>query len=80
MKKKKNTKKKIEKETREYRIIYSNSGNGYTGAKISLPFEWLEDMGISPDDRNVDITYRPRTKTLSIKKKSSETSIEDDKK
>lgn len=77
MKKKKNTK-KIEKETRKYKVSYSKKDENSFSTKIFIPLEWLEDMGLNPDDRNVDVTYRPRTKTLSIKK-SSETSIDDEK-
>lgn len=74
---KKNTKKKIEKETRRYKVSYTKKDQNSFSTKIFVPLEWLEDMGLNPNDRIVEVTYRPRTKTLSIKK-SSKTSKDDE--
>lgn len=70
--KKRTRKKEVEKETRGYKVSYSKRTDGSFTGKVTFPLEWLEHMGINPNDRNIEVTYRPRTKTLTIKKKSLE--------
>ena len=42
---------------RDANIILGKSGAGSNTAKISLPVTWLEDMGISTEDKAVTISY-----------------------
>lgn len=77
MKKKKNTKKKIEKETRDLKIMFTKTGTTSNTPRLAFPMTWIKDMNIDLDNRNVEVTYHPRTKKISIRKKSSETSIDD---
>lgn len=78
MKKKKNPKKKIEKETRELKVYFRTNLKGSTDTKMSLPFSWFEHMGITSDDRDTEVTYHPRTKKITIRKKGSKTSKDDE--
>lgn len=71
-------KKKVEKETRIYKVSYSKRSDGSFTGKVTFPLEWLQDMGLDIDDRNIEVTYRPRTKTLCMKKLSSVSSKDDE--
>lgn len=71
-KKKRTRKKEIVKETRDANITLSTGGSGGISPRVSLPYLWLEHMGIVANDRAVEITYSPRTKKITIRKKSSE--------
>ncbi len=35
---------------------------------MSFPIEYIKKMGITPDDRNVEISFNEKTKVISIKK------------
>lgn len=74
--KKKNSKKEIVKETRNANIMLHNGGTGGISPRISIPYLWLKHMGIEKNDRAVEITYSPRTKKITIRKKSSEVPID----
>lgn len=74
-KKNRTQKKEVIKETRDIKIMFSETNNGYVNARVSLPLSWLKDMKISKDnddERITEMTYSPRTKKITIKKKSSE--------
>lgn len=71
-KNKKTRKKEILKEDRELKVMFPKSGNGYLNARMVFPMMWLEHMGINPDDRDTIVTYSPRTRKITIRKKSSE--------
>ncbi|MGL5918136.1 MAG: hypothetical protein ACRCYM_02715 [Cetobacterium sp.] len=73
-------KKEIVKETRDIKIMFSETNNGYVNARVSLPISWLKDMKISKEndkDRITEMTYSPRTKKITIRKKGSEVSKEE---
>lgn len=76
-KKKRTQKKEIVKETRDLKFTYGVRGEKYLTAKMTFPLSWLEHMGISPDDRETEVTYSPRTKKITIRKKSSNVSDEE---
>lgn len=74
---KKRIKKQIVKETRDMKIILGKSGTGHRNASTFIPITWLDHMGITEDDRITEMTYSPRTKKITIRKKDSEV-LEDD--
>lgn len=74
-KKKRTSKKEIVKETRNLNVMFASDGKGHYATRISLPSTWLEHMGISPDDREAEVTYSPRTKKITIRKKGSEEEV-----
>lgn len=78
-KKKRASKKEVVKETREIKIMFSETNNGYVNARVSLPLSWLKDMKISKEndeDRTTEMTYSPRTKKITIRKKGAEETTE----
>lgn len=59
------------KENRELKIMFNKSGgtaskNSYS-PKISIPKSWLDDMGITLDEREIIASYE--NKKITIKKK-----------
>lgn len=77
--KKRTQKKEVVKESRDIKIMFSETSNGYINARVSLPLSWLKDMKISKEneeDRTTEMTYSPRTKKITIRKKSSEVPID----
>lgn len=75
--KKKTQKKQIVKETRDISVTLGTGGTGGITPRIFLPYSWLKHMGVETDDRRMEITYSPRTKKITIRKKSSEVSKEE---
>lgn len=75
-KKKRISKKEIVKETRSLKVMFASDGKGHYATRMSLPSTWFEHMGINPDDRETEVTYSPRTKKITIRKKGSEESTE----
>lgn len=41
-------------EERKLKIIFNKSGDGYISGKLSIPTTWLKDMGLTPEDREVE--------------------------
>lgn len=78
LEKKKNSKKKIEKETRELKIMFTKTGTSSNTPRLAFPMTWIKDMNIDLNDREVEVTYHPRTKKISIRKKSSKPSKDDE--
>ena len=76
-KKRRTQKKEIVKETRELNVMFAKCGSGGISPRITIPAIWLEHMGITPDDRETEITYSPRTKKITIRKKGSNVSNEE---
>lgn len=59
------------KENREFKIMFNKSGgtaskNSYS-PKISIPKSWLDDMGITLDEREIIASYE--NKKITIEKK-----------
>lgn len=48
-----------------YRKPNERVGEQYTTA---IPIEYIRKMGITPEDRNIEISFNEKTKTISIKK------------
>ncbi len=55
-------------EKRDAKITFSKAGNG-TGAKIILSIPLLKKLGITPEEREVEVIYNEDDKTILIKKK-----------
>ena len=45
-------------EKRELNISFSKSGNGYYTPRISLPANWIKEMGIDKENRKVSVTLK----------------------
>ena len=58
-------------------MMFVRSGRGTETPRMTFPMIWIKDMGIDLNERDLEVTYHPRTKKISIRKKSSETSIDD---
>lgn len=74
----KRTKKQIVKETRDIKVILSTGGTGHRTASTFIPITWLDHMGIKEGDRTTEMTYSPRTKKITIRKKGSEVPTDND--
>lgn len=74
--KKKNSKKEIVKEVRESKLIFTRTGISSITPRVSLPTMWVKHMGLSTDDKDLELIYSPRTKKITIRKKSSEVPID----
>lgn len=70
-------KKEIVKETRDLKMMFSKSAKGTNTPRLAFPMLWIKDMGINLDDRDTEVTYSPRTKKITIRKKSSKVSNEE---
>ena len=50
---------KTKKETSKInKVLFNTSGKGDTTTKVSVPFQWLKDLGISESDRDVKLTKK----------------------
>ncbi|NMS89454.1 AbrB/MazE/SpoVT family DNA-binding domain-containing protein [Clostridioides difficile] len=45
-------------EQRELNISFHKSGNGYTTTRLSLPINWVKELGISQEERKVIVTLK----------------------
>ncbi|MGL5190596.1 hypothetical protein [Cetobacterium sp.] len=73
-KKKRTQKKEIVKETRDLNLTFVKSGAGNITPRVSLPITWIKHMGMNLDEREIEVTYSPRTKKITIRKKGSNVS------
>ena len=55
-------------EERNLKIIFNKSGDGYMSGKLSVPMTWLKDMGLTLEDREVEVIYNKETKSFVTKK------------
>lgn len=78
VKKNRTRKKEVTKETREVNVVLSTGGKGGISPRVTFPYAWFEHMGMNEIDKKVEITYSPRTKKITIRKKSSEAPIDND--
>lgn len=76
-KKKRTQKKEIVKETRDLKMMFSKSGSGTNTPRLAFPMLWINDMGVDLDNRDMEVTYSPRTKKITIRKKGSKVSDEE---
>lgn len=55
-------------EKRDLNVSFYNAGGGL-GTKITLPKPWLKKMGVTQDNRKVELTFDEETQTIMICKK-----------
>lgn len=55
-------------EKRNANVSFSKSGNGI-GARIILSVPLLKTLGITPDERKVEVIYDEKKQTITIQKK-----------
>lgn len=54
---------------RDVNISFYRAGNGGTSNRITLPKKWVEKIGITPDNRAVEIILDEENDSIIIKKK-----------
>lgn len=59
------------KESRKLKITFTKGGSGSTTCKLGIPTKWVNDIGLTPDDRELEVEYDSETKSIMIKKFSS---------
>lgn len=56
-------------EKRDLTISFSKSGAGNFSPKLTLPKKWTDKMGISQEERQVEVEFKEDTKEIIIRKK-----------
>lgn len=56
-------------EKRDVNISFYKAGNGGISNRITLPKKWVEKIGITPDNRAVEIILDKENDSIIIKKK-----------
>ncbi|MDO4720970.1 MAG: hypothetical protein Q4A78_09950 [Peptostreptococcaceae bacterium] len=49
-------------------ISFNKSGTNGVTPKMTLPLKWLEDMGVTEDEREVKLKYSEKNKKITITK------------
>ncbi|MGL5149398.1 MAG: AbrB/MazE/SpoVT family DNA-binding domain-containing protein [Cetobacterium sp.] len=56
-------------EKREAKVLWSKSGKGSDTTRITLPVTWIRQMGLTYDERELDIYFDEKARTITLKKK-----------
>lgn len=56
-------------EKRDVNISFYKAGNGGISNRITLPKKWVEKIGITPENRAVEIVLDEENDSIVIKKK-----------
>lgn len=56
-------------EKRDVNISFYKAGNGGISNRITLPKKWVEKIGITPENRAVEIVLDKENNSIVIKKK-----------
>lgn len=56
-------------EKRDLNISFYKAGNGGISTKMNLPKKWIEKMGITQDDKGVEVVFDEDKKTITIMKR-----------
>ena len=56
-------------EKRDLNISFYKAGNNGISTKMNLPKKWVEKLGVTPDDRAVEVVFDEKMKAIVIKKK-----------
>ena len=51
----------MEPETRTLNVSFNKAGSGSTSARLIIPKTWVDAMGITEEERAVDVTYNGDT-------------------
>lgn len=57
----------MEKDKRFLNVSFSKTQSSLA-TRVSIPITWLKDMGISQEDRKLEVEYDYETKTITLKK------------
>ena len=44
-------------ESRQLKVSFNRSGSGSISSSVRLPISWLKEMGISKEDREVEVIF-----------------------
>lgn len=55
-------------DSRKLKISFNKSGRGTYTPKLALPTSIIRDMGITQEDRDIELTYNEQTKEITLKK------------
>lgn len=56
-------------EKRTAKILWSKSGKGSDTTRVTLPVSWVRQMGLSYEERELDISFDEKTGIIIIKKR-----------
>ena len=51
------------------KITLAKAGNGAISPKVSIPWKWIQGIGITEEEREVEISFNEKTKKIVITKK-----------
>lgn len=55
-------------ESRKLNMQFVKSGSGSTTTRLALPITWIRTMGITPEDRQVEVKFNEKSGEITIKK------------
>lgn len=55
-------------EKRDLNVSFYKVGTGF-GTRITLPKPWLKKMGVTQDEKKIELTFDEETETITICKK-----------
>ncbi|MDK2587293.1 AbrB/MazE/SpoVT family DNA-binding domain-containing protein [Romboutsia sedimentorum] len=56
------------KEKRTLNVSFNKSGSGSISTKLNIPITWMRELGVSPEDREVEVTLEDDKIIISKKK------------
>lgn len=51
------------------KITLAKAGNGAISPKVSIPWKWIQGIGITEEEREVEISFDEKNKKIIITKK-----------
>ena len=57
-------------DTTTTKVIFNKSGSGSMSTKVHIPISWIKQMDVSPDRREVELTFSENQITI-VKKQQS---------
>lgn len=48
-------------------VSFSKSGSGSLTPRVIVPITWLREMGVTPDDKRINMEYDKESKQIIIK-------------
>ena len=49
-------------------VMFNKSGSGSISTRLSIPKEWINAMGVTPENRQVIATFDKKNKIIKIRK------------
>lgn len=56
-------------EKKTLKISFNKNGTGSLTPKLALPKKWTDEMGITIEEREIEVQFDKETKEIKIKKK-----------